>query len=88
MMRRSAIAALLLACLAAAAGPAQAQVPSPSTHEVRRGDTLFAIARKTRYDGVSRNQMIVAIVRANQGVFTAGNIHLLEVGTVLVIPAR
>ena len=90
MMRRGAMAALLLACLAAtaAAGPARAQGPSASTHEVRRGDTLFAIARKTRYDGVSRNQMILAIVRANQNVFTAGNIHLLEVGTVLVIPTR
>ncbi len=69
--------------------PAQAQqaqaVPS---HEVRKGDTLFGVARKTRHEGVTLNQMIVAIWRANQSAFPGGNIHLLEVGTVLVIPAR
>jgi pilus assembly protein FimV len=85
-MPRRSIAALLLACAAAIAVPAQAQVAS--SHEVRRGDTLFAIARKARHDGVSRNQMILAIWRANQKAFPGGNINLLEVGTVLTIPAR
>ena len=85
MLRRG-MAALLLACAAAIAVPAQAQVAA--THEVRRGDTMFGIARKTRHDGVSRNQMILAIWRANQSAFPGGNINLLEVGTVLTIPAR
>jgi FimV-like protein len=85
MMLRRGMAALLLAC-ATVAVPAQAQVAA--THEVRRGDTLFAIARKARHDGVSRNQMILAIWRANQSAFPGGNINLLEVGTVLTIPAR
>jgi len=83
-LRRSA-AALLLAC-AAAAMPVQAQLAT--RHEVRRGDTLFGIARKTKADGVSRNQMILAIWRANRSAFPGGNINLLEVGTVLMIPAR
>lgn len=86
MMLRRSMAALLLACTAAVAVPAQAQ--APSTHEVRRGDTLFAIVRKARHEGVSRNQMILAIWRANPSGFVAGNINQIEVGTVLVIPAR
>lgn len=86
MTLRRGMAALLLACAAAMAVPAQAQVAT--THEVRRGDTMFGIARKAKHDGVSRNQMILAIWRANQSAFTGGNINLLEVGTVLTIPAR
>jgi len=86
MMLRRGMAALLLACTAAIAVPAQAQVAA--THDVRRGDTLFGIARKTKHDGVSRNRMILAIWRANQSAFPGGNINLIEVGTVLAIPAR
>lgn len=82
---RALVAAVVLA--AAPGGPLQAQVAG-SSHEVRRGDTLFAVARKARYDGVTLNQMIAAIWRANQSAFPGGNIHMLEVGTVLVIPAR
>lgn len=86
MRLRRGTAALLLGCAAAIAAPAQAQVAA--THEVRRGDSLFAIARKTKHEGVSRNQMILAIWRANQGAFQGGNVNLIEVGTVFVIPAR
>jgi len=86
MRLRSCLAALALAGLAIAAVPAWSQVAP--THEVRRGDTLFAIARMAKHDGVSRNQMILAIWQANQGAFPGGNINLLEVGTVLKIPPR
>jgi FimV-like protein len=86
MMLRRGMAALLLACAAVISVPARAQVLT--THEVRRGDTLFGIARKTRHDSVSRNQMILAIWRANRSAFPGGNINLLEVGTVLTIPPR
>jgi FimV-like protein len=83
------LGALLLTCAGLAAlvaAPAQAQ--SVATHEVRKGDTLFGVTRKTRHDGVTRNQMMLAIVRANQGAFPGGNINLLEVGTILNIPSR
>jgi pilus assembly protein FimV len=74
------------AALAAfAAFPAQAQAP---TYEIRKGDTLFGVARKTIHEGVTRNQMILAIYRANQNAFAGGNINRLEVGAVLAIPAR
>jgi FimV-like protein len=68
--------------------PVQAQSQGASTHEVRRGDTLFGVARNTKYERVTRNQMILAIWRANQSAFPGGNPNLLEVGTVLVIPPR
>ena len=68
--------------------PVQAQPQGAATHEVRRGDTLFGIARKAKYDGVSRNQMILAIWRANPSAFPGGNPNMLEIGTVLVIPPK
>ena len=76
-------AATLAACFAP---PAQAQ--AGSSYEIRKGDTLFAIARKTLHRGVTRNQMILGIFRANQGAFAERNIHRLEVGAVLTIPPR
>ena len=66
--------------------PAQAQ--AAAKHEVLKGDTLFGIVRQTRHDGVTRNQMILAIYRANQSAFAGGNPNMLEAGTVLVIPER
>jgi len=79
----------LLAFAGLAAAPAAlAQDQVRATHEVRRGDTLFAVARKAKHDGVTRNQMILAIYRANPGAFPGGNVNILEVGTVLNIPSR
>ena len=81
---------LLLAC-AAAAGRCSGSRPRharPRPTRCGAGDTLFGMARKAKHDGVSRNQMILAIWRANQSAFPGGNINLLEVGTILTIPAR
>lgn len=88
MTLRQGLPALLLACAAVMFLPAPVQAQPAASYEVRRGDSLFAVARKTRHDGVSRNQMILAIWRANQEAFPGGNIHLLEVGTILAIPSR
>jgi len=93
MSARLLLGAIVLGCAMLGTGglPLQAlaqQAQAGSSHEVRRGDTLFGVARKARYDGVTLNQMILAIWRANQSAFPGGNINLLEVGTVLIIPAR
>src|SRR5260221_14782253 len=57
-----------------------------SSHEIRKGDTLFAVARKAKYDSVTRNQMIIAIYRANPQVSPGGHPTRLAIGTALSIP--
>lgn len=61
---------------------------APGTYEVRRGDTLFEIARKTLHEGVNANQMLQAIYRANPSAFPGGNFDLLQPGQTLRIPDR
>jgi len=53
---------------------------------VRRGDTLFAIARRHAVQGVSVYQMMIALQRANPQAFIDGNINLLKAGATLDIP--
>lgn len=55
-------------------------------HKVRAGDTLGKIALKARPDGVSLDQMLVALLRANQAAFDDGNMNRLKVGKILAIP--
>lgn len=78
----------MVACAGLAAWtPLWGQVPG-GTYEVRKGDTLSEIARKTKYDGVNRNQMIQSIHLANPDAFPGGNVNLLRAGQILRIPAR
>ncbi len=89
MSATRALGAVLLAGAVLAGFPGlPARAQTAPTYEVRKGDTLFGVARKVMHDGVTRNQMILALYRANQNVFPGGNIHRLEVGAVLAIPAR
>jgi pilus assembly protein FimV len=57
-----------------------------SQHEVKQGDTLGAIARQNLPPGVSLNQMLIAIYRANQDAFIRENINLVRAGRILNIP--
>lgn len=76
--------ACALALVALSPFPSRAQ--APATYEVVRGDTLFRIAGKTRPQGATVFQMIVALYRANPDAFVGGNINQLEVGRVLALP--
>jgi pilus assembly protein FimV len=67
----------------AAAAPAK---PAANTYEVKRGDTLGTIARQHLRPGVSLNQMLVAIFRANEDAFIRGNVNLVRTGKILNIP--
>lgn len=67
---------------------ASASAATPATHEVKRGDTLYAVARRLRPDGVTLNQVLVALYRANPEAFHGGNINQLRVGAVLAVPPR
>lgn len=55
-------------------------------HKVRAGDTLGKIAAKTRPEGVSLDQMLVALLNANKAAFDGGNINRLKAGKILAIP--
>jgi pilus assembly protein FimV len=50
------------------------------------GDTLGKIAAQTRPEGVSLDQMLVALFRSNRDVFDAGNMNRLKAGKILSIP--
>jgi pilus assembly protein FimV len=59
-----------------------------STYEVRRGETLGKIASELRPEGVSLDQMLLALFRANQDAFDHGNINRLKAGKILSVPDK
>jgi pilus assembly protein FimV len=71
----------------AKAEAAKAEPAKPATHEVKKGDTLGAIARANLQPGVTLNQMLIAIFRANQDAFIRGNVNLVRTGKILNIPS-
>ncbi len=84
---------------APALGPATRQVPAPTptrsvpsartapdTYAVGRGDTLNRIAAAHAAPGVTLDQMLVALYRANRNAFDGANINRLRAGEVLSIP--
>ncbi len=56
--------------------------------EVKKGDTLGVIARQNLPTGVTLNQMLMALYRANESAFIKGNINLVRAGRILNIPDR
>lgn len=76
-----------------AARPAPAAAPEPSrdgetnaTRRVQSGDTLTKIAAATKPEGVSLDQMLVAIFQNNQAAFDGNNMNRLRTGKILNIP--
>jgi pilus assembly protein FimV len=53
---------------------------------VRQGDTLSRIASRTRHQGVSLDQMLVSLYRANPEAFINDNMNLLRAGSTLKVP--
>jgi pilus assembly protein FimV len=68
------------------AKPSAAGAAPAATHEVKKGDTLGAIARRNLPPGVTLNQMLIAIYRANEDAFIRGNVNLVRAGKILSIP--
>ena len=71
---------------------AAAPAPAPATtgadeYRVRRGDTLYSIANRVQRPGVSLDQMLVALYRANPEAFLGENMNRLKAGVVLQVPA-
>ncbi len=66
---------------------AVASAPSAQTYgPVQQGDTLRKIASGVRPQGVSLDQMLVAIFRSNPDAFINNNMNLLRSGRILKIP--
>jgi pilus assembly protein FimV len=68
------------------------QIPAPATktagtYEVKKGDTLAKIATQTN-PGVSLQQMLIALYRANPEAFVGSNINRLRAGRILNIPDK
>ena len=71
----------------AATKPAPIATPAPAAtvsgkYEVKKGDTLGKIARQSRQDGVSLDQMMIALLRNNPDAFVGGNINRLRSGVI------
>jgi pilus assembly protein FimV len=60
--------------------------PGANRYEVQDGDSLSRIAVSTRQHGVSLDQMIAALYRANPDAFINRNINKLKAGAVIAIP--
>ncbi|AVS68572.1 hypothetical protein C8245_25535 [Paracidovorax avenae] len=75
--------------------PATASAPAPATPSgaaesvvVRPGDTAGRLAGAYRPAGVSLDQMLVAMMRANPDAFIRGNVNRMKSGAVLDIPSE
>lgn len=70
------------------ARPTAQPAPADVAYEIRRGDTLNRIANQYKPAGVSLDQMLVALVRANPRAFDDGNMNRMRAGRILIIPDR
>ena len=58
-----------------------------SDYRVRSGDSLSRIASRTQRQGVSLDQMLVSLFRANPQAFIGDNMNRLKAGAVLTVPS-
>jgi len=77
----------------AAPAPAAAPAPRPVASSdgaiaVRSGDSLSRLAERPRPEGVSLDQMLVALYRDNPDAFIGQNMNLLRAGARLRMPSR
>jgi pilus assembly protein FimV len=56
-------------------------------YRVRSGDSLSRIAGRTQRPGVSLDQMLVSLYRANPQAFLGENMNRLKAGSVLTVPS-
>ncbi|WP_423014582.1 FimV/HubP family polar landmark protein [Undibacterium sp. Di27W] len=84
---RSSAAEAFAASRAAAKNPdAGKEVKSAGEYQVKAGDSLSKIAGNYRTEGVSLDQMLVSLYRANPQAFAGNNMNRLKSGQILTIP--
>ena len=76
----------------AVAAPAESPAPGArpaggKQYAVRSGDTLYRLAGRNSAGGVSLDQMLVGLYRANPDAFIGGNVNKLRAGSVLSVPS-
>ena len=74
------------------AAPAESPRAAPAssgadTIEVRAGDSLSRVASRAQRPGISLDQMLVSLYRANPQAFMGENMNRLKAGAVLTVPA-
>ena len=70
----------------AMSAPASDNGAGGNSYAVKRGDTLAEIAGQVKPEGVSLDQMLVALQRANPNAFLNNNINRLRSGQILSVP--
>ena len=68
---------------------AAARAPAGSgadEYRVREGDTLSRVAQRTLREGVSLDQMLVALWRSNPQAFVENNMNRMKSGSLLAVP--
>jgi len=68
--------------------PTPAEPKTGATYQVKRGDTLAKIALANKSEGVSLQQMLIALYRSNTDAFDGNNINRMRAGKILNIPER
>jgi len=74
--------------ITAAPAPATVAIGSREYGPIERGETLGKIARSTMPEGVTLEQMLVALYRANPDAFIRKNLNLVRTGRILRVPDR
>lgn len=72
----------------AAKAPAAEKEAGAQRVTVQAGDTLHKIASEQLYEGVSLDQMLIALYRANPDAFLDGNVNRLMKGAILQVPDK
>ncbi len=71
----------------AASQPSTPAVNAPSSeYRVKPGDSLSKIAAQVKPEGVSLDQMLVSLYRANPDAFLGNNMNRLRAGQILAVP--
>jgi pilus assembly protein FimV len=71
----------------ASAAPATTGPTGADEYKVREGDTLYRIAKQSQRQGVSLDQMLVALFRGNPNAFIGDNMNRMKAGAVLSVPS-
>ena len=61
---------------------------APGQYKVMPGDTLWKIARRLRFPGISVVQIMEAIFRYNSAAFEDGDVTAIVVGSVILLPTE